>query len=159
MQMGIEAILAVQSHLVCLAETLGCDWTLLAGQLMRESSGDPRAIGDGGMTYGLCQIHLPTAYQHPDLQMTPPGELLEPGTNMQAYILEMIRLWNWLGRYGISDVRVLLACWNWGPGRMKKHLDGGGRFEDLPDVVREYVESCDRLGKGIRTADGQDGTD
>lgn len=150
--MGIEVILAVQPHLACLSVTLDCDWTLLAGQLMRESSGDPAAIGDEGMAYGLCQIHLPTAYQHPDLQMTPPGEFLKPEVNMRAYILEMIRLWNWLGKYGISDVRILLACWNWGQGRMKKHLDAGGKFENLPDVVREYVEDCERLGaefKGI----------
>lgn len=144
--MGIEAILAVQSHLVCLAATLGCEWTLLAGQLMRESSGDPNAIGDGGLAYGLCQIHLLTAYAHPDLQCMPPARFLEPGVNMQAYILEMSRLWVWLGRYGISDARLLLACWNWGQGRMKKHLDAGGGYDDLPDVVREYVEDCERLG-------------
>lgn len=145
--MGIEAILAVQTHLSCLAATFNCDWTLLAGQLMRESSGDQNAIGDGGLAYGLCQIHLPTAYAHADLQKIPPVRFLEPGVNMQAYILEMVRLWNWLGRYGISDVRILLATWNWGQGNMKKHLDGGGKFENLPEKIQQYVHECEELGK------------
>lgn len=144
--MGIEIVLSVQSHLFNLAATLGCDWQLLAGQLMRESSGNPYAIGDKGLAYGLCQIHLSTAYAHPDLQQIPPEQFLDPGTNMKAYTYEMIRLWNWLGKYGISDVRLLLACWNWGQGRMKQHLDGGGSYEDLPEKIRGYVSDCEIFG-------------
>ena len=56
----------------------GKDLTIAIAVAYAESQGNPDAIGDGGKSIGLMQIHLPSHPQYTKAQM------LDPGANMRA---------------------------------------------------------------------------
>ena len=148
----MEALLALHAHLTCTASVLCCDWQLLAGQAMQESSGDPAAIGDDGKAYGLWQIHEATLENcrrmEPEMDDWELEDLLDAEKNWRVYMTEMCRLRVWLlNDYGDAPIWVLLASWNWGCGNVKKLLDAHkddwmGAYWDLPERVKDYVRLC-----------------
>lgn len=155
--MGTETILEYRERLDDLANYLGCEWTLLAGQLMQESSGDPVAIGDDGKAYGLSQIHRATLdNHHSDWAME---DLLDPNKHMDVYVAEMKRLFDWLDEnYTIATyppVWAVLAAWNWGAGNLRDFLTAfkpddlmETRWQDaekaLPENIRMYIDLCEQ---------------
>lgn len=67
------------SELVALADQAGFpDPALAAAVAMAESGGNSAAVGDGGTSFGLWQIHTPA---HPQFDA---GRLLEPAYNAGA---------------------------------------------------------------------------
>jgi len=148
MEVGVGLILLQRVILELVAADLDCDWELLAGQIMTESSGDPDAIGDNGHAFGLAQIWLPTAYNHKFAQEWQGVDLLDVDKNMKVYRAEMHRLSNWLKKtYDIYDARWVLVCWNYGCGNVEVHLDKGLGWEDLPEVARMYPRLCEEKAK------------
>lgn len=74
------------------------DLTIAVAVAMAESSGDPNAVGDGGTSYGLWQIHWTV---HPDTYQTDPKELFDPQTNANAaYTVFLQQGWNAWSTYG-----------------------------------------------------------
>lgn len=157
----MDAILALQTYLACLAPELGCDWQLLAGQAMQESGGDPSKIGDGGLAFGLWQIHQCTLDNvrdaEPEMARWALEDLLDPVKSLTVYMLEMLNLHFWLQRdYAIVDVQWVLVAWNWGRGNVRDALDAEiaranergesanytRAWNGLPAGVREYPEKC-----------------
>jgi hypothetical protein len=164
----MEAILALQSQLEVLAAHLGCSWTLLAGQALRESSGDPLRIGDDGKAFGLWQIHAATLENvrdaMPDIATYALADLADPVKSFNVFMAETLRLHFWLKRdYGQAPVWCLLAAWNWGCGNVQKllnaHTDGEtnftGAYLALPDVVRNYIRECYELGGEFDESGGE----
>ena len=147
--MGIEVILLYQTLLESLAKDLNCEWELLAGQLMQESSGNPDAIGDDGHAWGLGQIWEVTMKNHRFADEWEPEDLLDADKNLQVYAAEMRRLGKWLKRYDVDDVRWVLASYNWGAGNVKKHLEAGKSWDEVPEQVKWYVELCVEKGEAI----------
>lgn len=142
--MGTETIFKYKDKLQALALYLGCDWTVLAGQLMQESSGDPSAIGDNGLAYGLSQIHRATLdNHHPDWAME---SMLDEEKHMEVYEAEMKRIFDWLKKIGLeAEAWMVVACWNWGVGNFKKWAAKKGNIvykHMLPGNINFYVRQC-----------------
>lgn len=165
---GIEMLLALQSQLTCTASVLCCDWQLLAGQAMQESSGEPSAIGDDGKAYGLWQIHEATLENvrrmKPDMADWELEDLLDAEKNWQVYMAEMVRLRVWmLNTYGKAPMWALLASWNWGCGNVKKLLDlyttpdgetwWSKAYVTLPERVKDYMRACYNRGADFKVID------
>ena len=145
-------LLALTSQMTVTASAIGCDWTLLAGQAMQESSGDQAAIGDAGKAYGLWKIHEATLENCrravPEMADWELADLLDAERNWQVMMTEMCRLRRGLlSRYGDAPIWALLASWNWGCGHMQTLLDAHpddwmGAYWDLPERVKDYVMMC-----------------
>lgn len=59
----------------------GADLVTAVAIAFAESSGNPKAIGDNGTSYGLWQIHYTV---HPETYVNSPDELFDPQTNANA---------------------------------------------------------------------------
>jgi peptidoglycan hydrolase-like protein with peptidoglycan-binding domain len=71
-----------RAELVTLTASIGFpDPALAAAVAMAESGGNPYAVGDGGTSFGLWQIHMPA---HPEFDAS---KLLEPNYNAHAALL------------------------------------------------------------------------
>mgnify|MGYP005849961995 CR=1 FL=1 len=137
-------ILRWRPLLEMLADIIGVNWTVLAGQLLQESGGHPDAIGDNGRAYGLAQIHAATKNNHAFSCGWDMEELLNPIANLAVYIAEMIRLHRWLSSHWGERVRNpdwLLLSWNWGAGNVESHLNAGKGLDDIPPKLKEHLES------------------
>lgn len=140
---GVETILSYRAVIEELAKKVDCDWTLLAGQLMQESSGDSAAVGAAG-ELGLAQMKLSTAHDYWLFRLFTRDDLLRPDVNLAVWMTHMVRLRFWLLRLRPQfDVWLLLAAYNWGMGNLGAHLADGGTYDTLPDVVKLYVEKCE----------------
>jgi membrane-bound lytic murein transglycosylase MltF len=148
--MSAKTILEYREVLKRVANAIDCDWEILAGQLMQESSGDPDAVGDAGQAWGLGQIHMVTMYNHEFAQGWKNVDLLDPEKNLRVYEAEMLRLSRWLkNKYDIeSDLcKWCLVAWNWGCGHVMHHLDAGKGWDELPVRVKDYWDLCNKRGR------------
>jgi len=143
--MSKEFVLTLKPIFVGFADILGIDWTVLAGQVMTESGGDPNATGGIG-EIGLAQIILSTAQDR--MPSITKEKLYKPEVNviMQGLYLA------WLRRYlkefkNCDDWRMVFASYNYGIGHIKNLLDSGGTYDDVPPVVQGYVEKVYRLAE------------
>ena len=117
-------------------EQAGIDWRLLAALAYRESRMDPVALGqDGDM--GLMQI-LPSTWDEfaPQVEATSP---FNPVENAQVAGVYLAYLQDFLIGLGTNDLRWVLVAYNWGPGRVRHLLAGGGKWEDVPAPQQRYV--------------------
>ena len=143
--MSIEFVLTLKPIFVGFASILGISWTVLAGQVMTESSGDPNATGGIG-EIGLAQIILETAQDRvPSLTEE---ELYKPEVNVIVQGMYLI----WLRRYlyvfhNCDDWRMVFAAYNHGIGKIKRILDSGGTYDDVPPVVQGYVDKVYKLAE------------
>ncbi|HRJ42580.1 MAG: transglycosylase SLT domain-containing protein [Caldilineaceae bacterium] len=117
-------------------DPVSIDWRLLAALAYRESRMDPTALGrDGDM--GLMQI-LPTTWDEfaPQVAAANP---FDPQENVQVAAFYLVYLQEFLARLGVDDLRWVLAAYNWGPERVRRHLAEGKGWEDLPAPVQRYA--------------------
>jgi len=136
--MGKELILALKPTLVGFANILEVDWTLLAGQIMVESSGNPQAKGGMG-EIGLAQLFLTTAQDR--IPKLTKDQLYKPEVNVIAQGMYLV----WLQYYlrnccECDDYNFVLAAYNHGIGNVKRLLQAKGTFNDLPFNVQGYVD-------------------
>ena len=141
--MSKEFVLTLKPIFIGFSDILGIDWTVLAGQVMTESGGDPNATGGVG-EIGLAQIMLTTAQDR--MPSITKEELYKPEVNviMQGLYLA------WLRRYlkefkNCDDWRMVFAAYNHGVGNVKYILDANGTYDDIPFIVKGYVEKVYRL--------------
>lgn len=114
----------------------GFDWRLLAALAYRESRLDPLAVGQDG-EMGLMQI-LPSTWD----EFAPPEEALEPFApedNVQVAVRYLVYLQDTLAKWGLVEVKWVLAAYNWGPDNVRQLLDRGEGWEQLPSLQRRYV--------------------
>ena len=50
---------------------------------------------------------------------------------------------------GHNGKEWMLVAYNWGPERLDDFLAGGGTWENLPDVRRQYAEEILRIAQSI----------
>ena len=131
------------AYIISMAAEYDLDPYLVAGVIKAESNFDPEAIGDGGNARGLGQM-WPMAWVDawggvPDA----PGydEVFDPEYNIEAICRYLVRYRAWLEMsYHVSSVKYLLACYNWGPGAVSRHLAAGRTWEQVPAEVRLHVQ-------------------
>lgn len=134
------------------------DWLLLKALVAQESSFNPRAFrpesGARKGSYGLTQVLWSTARHDLGYEGAPDG-LFEPATNLRfgaAYLVRMLRMFG-------GDVRLALAAYNAGPGRVsilrRRH---GPRYEGvephLPKITRLYVANILRYREAFAQFQG-----
>ena len=111
----------VQEKIVAYANQVGLDPNLALAVAKQESGFNPNAIGDGGKSFGLFQIHSPS---HPDYK---------GGTNIDANIKYGVNLLkNLFTRYG-GDIKKTLWAYNAGAGNVEKGI--------LPASTKNYINN------------------
>lgn len=117
------------------------DWLLLKAQAIAESNLDPNAVSPVGAV-GLTQFMPLTWREWWDKVYGTRGLPQGPRTNPErsielqaAYMAELIRVF--------EDADIVLAAYNWGWGRVRRHLDANGGELDywrLPTETQRYIE-------------------
>lgn len=114
----------------------GHDWRLLAALAYRESRLDPLALGrDQDM--GLMQIVPATWYEFaPPMGATDPFAAWESVHVAAAYLTY---LQAFLAERGVHDVAWVLVAYNWGPDNVRRLLEAGGNWADVPLRQQRYA--------------------
>jgi hypothetical protein len=123
----------------------GVDWRLLKAQVRAESGFNPNARSTAGAA-GLAQFLARTWEEWrdgtPGIQAAPPSDLvhLDPRDPEDA-IRAQAAYMGWLLEQCQGDVRMALAAYNWGLGRMRAAAALRGRWslESAPRETRKYV--------------------
>lgn len=115
----------VQSMIVNIAQQEGVDPSLALAVAQQESGFNPSAIGDGGKSFGLFQIHQPS---HPDYK---------GGTNPEANARYGIRYLKNLLDANNGNVHDALWSYNAGSGNKAKGI--------LPASTKQYIANITNL--------------
>lgn len=112
------------------------DWRLLASVAYQESTLNPLAVGkDGEM--GLMQI-LPTTWDEfaPEVGVSEP---FDPYSNVQVGAAYLNYLRGYLVSQSYSEEYWTLVAYNWGPQNMRKLMQQGGNWGDVPPSRQDYA--------------------
>ena len=115
----------VQSMIVNIAQQEGVDPSLALAVAQQESGFNPNAVGDGGKSFGLFQIHQPS---HPDYK---------GGTNPEANARYGIRYLKNLLDANNGNVHDALWSYNAGAGNKAKGV--------LPASTKQYIANITNL--------------
>lgn len=115
----------VQSMIVNIAQQEGVDPSLALAVAQQESGFNPNAVGDGGKSFGLFQIHQPS---HPDYK---------GGTNPEANARYGIRYLKNLLDANNGNVHDALWSYNAGSGNKAKGV--------LPASTKQYIANITNL--------------
>lgn len=115
----------VQSMIVNIAQQEGVDPSLALAVAQQESQFNPNAVGDGGNSFGLFQIHQPS---HPDYK---------GGTNPEANARYGIRYLKNLLDANNGNVHDALWSYNAGSGNKAKGV--------LPASTKQYIANITNL--------------
>lgn len=115
----------VQSMIVNIAQQEGVDPSLALAVAQQESGFNPSAVGDGGKSFGLFQIHQPS---HPDYK---------GGTNPEANARYGIRYLKNLLDANNGNVHDALWSYNAGSGNKAKGV--------LPASTKQYIANITNL--------------
>lgn len=130
--------------------TYGIDWRLLAALAFRESRLDPSAVGrDGDM--GLMQI-LPTTWD----EFAPRSNAEQPFDarhNVEVAATYLLYLQEKLNEVGHGEIYWVLVAYNWGPNNVRRLLNEGGNWDDVPARQRQYVADILEAAFGVRFGD------
>ena len=125
----------------------GIDWRLLAALAFRESRLDPQAVGrDGDM--GLMQI-LPTTWD----EFAPRSNAEQPFDarhNVEVAATYLLYLQERLNEVGHGEIYWVLVAYNWGPNNVRRLLNEGGNWDDVPARQRQYVADILEAAFGVR---------
>jgi soluble lytic murein transglycosylase-like protein len=114
----------------------GIDWRLLAALAYRESRLNPRALGgDGDM--GLMQI-IPTTWAA-FAPVTVADIPFDPQANVEVAARYLLYLQAYLDRLGHGELYWVLVAYNWGPDNVRRLVQGGGEWHDVPARQQQYV--------------------
>ena len=115
----------IQSMIVNIAQQEGVDPSLALAVAQQESGFNPNAVGDGGNSFGLFQIHQPS---HPDYK---------GGTNPEANARYGIRYLKNLLDANNGNVHDALWSYNAGSGNKAKGI--------LPASTKQYIANITNL--------------
>ena len=115
----------IQSMIVNIAQQEGVDPSLALAVAQHESGFNPNAVGDGGNSFGLFQIHQPS---HPDYK---------GGTNPEANARYGIRYLKNLLDANNGNVHDALWSYNAGSGNKAKGI--------LPASTKQYIANITNL--------------
>lgn len=115
----------IQSMIVNIAQQEGVDPSLALAVAQQESAFNPNAVGDGGNSFGLFQIHQPS---HPDYK---------GGTNPEANARYGIRYLKNLLDANNGNVHDALWSYNAGLGNKTKGI--------LPASTKQYIANITNL--------------
>lgn len=122
----------IQSMIVGIAKEEGVDPAIMLSIAQQESGFNPNAIGDGGKSFGLFQIH---SSSHPDYK---------GGTDPEANARYATRLFKGLLKQNNGSVNRALWAYNAGQGNVNKGI--------LPASTRQYINNIAALTPQFRQA-------
>jgi soluble lytic murein transglycosylase-like protein len=122
------------------------DWRMLAAQAYVESGFDSLALSDSG-AMGLMQV-LPNTWR----EWAPAAEVSDPfdaysSVLVAAAYLDYLR--RELAAQGRPETEWMLVAYNWGPDQLNDFLAGGGQWDTLPELRRQYATEILRIAKSI----------
>jgi len=119
-----------------IAQKYGLDWRLLAEQAWVESRLNPLAVGKAN-DMGLLQI-IPSTWDEwaPRIGVVDPFDAYS-NTLVAAAYLAFLR--DYVSRFGLWDFYWVLLAYNWGPGNVRRLMESGGGWLDVPASRREYA--------------------
>ena len=114
------------------------DWHLLVRVAYQESRLDPRAVGKDEDT-GLMQI-VPCTWNEwaPKVGVFDP---FDPYSNVQVAAAYLAFLRKHFTEMGYPEDRWMLVAYNWGPNNLRRLLEGGGGWDQVPEKRRRYALS------------------
>lgn len=114
----------------------------MAGLIEGESAFYKYAVGDGGLSRGLLQVGWPAYQDVMGPQATETAwrrDTFKPHLCIAIgldYLVQCRSLCVALGQPGLEWA---MACYNWGKGNMKRHLEASGLWSQLPQEVQQHV--------------------
>lgn len=118
----------LQLHIISEAESHGIDPAIIFAMAFRESTFNPKAMGDEGQSYGLLQVQL--RFHKERMQKLGCADLLDPYQNVTVGVDFLSEL---LSRYG--SIEVALTAYNWG---------------HFPGYVTEYARTVLAVAEELR---------
>lgn len=118
------------------------DPALLKGIARQESNLGQFRVGPSG-ELGLMQIHPVNFSRRPSATATDWRTDDSLSLSVATEILGDARR-----RFG-SDHRLWLAAYNWGETKLADHLEDGGTFNTIPQVVQQYVSNVLGFARGF----------
>lgn len=133
----------------------GIDWRLLAAQAYRESSLDPAAVGRDS-DLGLMQI-LPATWNEwaPKTGAIDP---FEPYSNVHVAAAYLVYLQEYMASLDHPELYWVLTAYNWGPDNVRRLLQDGGEWYQVPVQQRRYAADILEAAFGndpLGTSDGE----
>lgn len=122
----------IQSMIVRIAKEEGVDPAIMLSIAQQESGFNPNAVGDGGKSFGLFQIH---SSAHPDYK---------GGTDPEANARYATRLFKGLLNQNNSSVNRALWAYNAGQGNVNRGV--------LPSSTKQYINNIAALTPQFRQA-------
>lgn len=122
----------IQSMIVRIAKEEGVDPAIMLSIAQQESGFNPNAVGDGGKSFGLFQIH---SSAHPDYK---------GGTNPEANTRYATRLFKGLLNQNNGSVNRALWAYNAGQGNVNRGV--------LPSSTKQYINNIAALTPQFRQA-------
>ncbi len=119
------------------AAEYGLDKHLLAEQAWRESRWDPLAIGEAN-DMGIMQI-LPETWMEwaPKVGVFDP---FDPESNVRVGAAYLQYLRQYLAeKLHLTGDHWVLVAYNWGPGNVRRLLEAGKGWDDIPQKRRDYA--------------------
>jgi soluble lytic murein transglycosylase-like protein len=112
------------------------DWHLLVRVAYQESRLNPRAVGKDEDT-GLMQI-IPATWDEwaPNVGVSDP---FDPYSNVQVAAAYLAFLRKYFSEMGYPEDRWMLVAYNWGPDNLRRLLEDGGGWEQVPEKRRRYA--------------------
>jgi soluble lytic murein transglycosylase-like protein len=119
-----------------IAPQYGLDWQLLAQVAYQESGLNPKAVGKDGDT-GLMQI-IPSTWDEwaPKVGVSDP---FDPYSNVQVAAAYLAFLRKHFTEMGYPEDRWMLVAYNWGPNNLRRLLEDGGGWDQVPEKRRRYA--------------------
>lgn len=123
------------------AAATGLEWLLLKAQAIAESNLDPKAVSPVG-AQGIAQF-MPATWQEWGTVGGLIGDPFDPADAIPA----QARYLKWLLGQTRGDAAAALAAYNWGIGRLRRHIReyGGINRERLPAETRAYIARIERF--------------
>jgi soluble lytic murein transglycosylase-like protein len=114
-------------------EVSGLSWVVLKAQAIAESNLNEFAVSDAGAC-GISQFMPKTWAERagPDKSPFAPEHAIPEQADYMKWLM---------GAIGTSDLDSVLAAYNWGPTRVKRHLAGRERIDlnAIPTETRRYI--------------------
>lgn len=123
----------------------GLDWLLLKAQVKAESNFNPAAKSRVG-ALGLAQF-MPATWKEWAGKSAADIAMLQDPLNPEAAIAAQSNYMAWLITQTAGELRYALAAYNYGIGRVKKHL--GRRYEESERYFPK--ETVDYVNKIVKT--------
>ncbi len=118
------------------AQQYGLDWRLMVEQCFRESRFDPLAVG-AASDMGLVQI-VPATWNEWSAKVGV-YDPFDPESNITVAGAYLAWIKEQLAKVGRAEPYWMLVAYNWGIGNVLRLLKEGGKWDDVPEIRRNYA--------------------